>query len=87
MVMTADTPTYLHFLQISPNPVAVAGGLSEAMRAKLIEIGDGQPVEYALGGVGFALKRRGLVFVNQLGARHLTDHGHAVRRVIEGGEG
>ena len=79
--------TYLQKMQISPDPVAVAGGLSEAMRAKLIEIGDGQPVDYARGGVGFALKRRGLVFVNQLGARDLTDHGHAVRRVIAGGEG
>ena len=60
----------------------IAAGLSEAQKAKLLAIGDGQPREFALGVAGFVLLRRGLAFVNDLGARHLTDEGHAVRKVL-----
>jgi hypothetical protein len=57
----------------------IVADLTPAQRAKLLEIGNGQPREYALGGAGFALLRKNLVFVNELGARHLTDEGHAIR--------
>lgn len=65
----------------------IAAGLSEAQKAKLFDIGDGKPHEYALGTTGFALMRMGLVFVNELGARHLTDAGHAIRKVLERSNG
>lgn len=57
--------------------------LSPTQRAKLADIAPSQPREYPLGQTGHALIRIGLVFVNELGARHLTDAGHAVLR---GGE-
>lgn len=68
------------------DPAGVASMLTDAQKRMIIEIGDGQPCEYALGMAGFALMRRGLVFVNELGARHLTDDGHAVRQSIQDGE-
>ena len=37
----------------------IAAGLSEAQKAKLFDIGDGKPHEYALGTTGFALMRMG----------------------------
>jgi hypothetical protein len=60
----------------------IANGLTKAQRAMLIDIADGKPREYSLGQTGFALDRQGLVFVNELGARHLTDEGHAVRAYL-----
>ena len=51
----------------------VIAGLTGSQKRMLMEIGQGQPREYALGRTGFALVRMGLVFVNDLGARHLTD--------------
>lgn len=57
----------------------IARGLSEAQRVMLIDLGRGQPREYSLGRAGFALIDKELAFVNELGARHLTDLGHAVR--------
>ena len=68
-------------------PEQIAAGLTETMRSMLVDIGDGKPREYALGRTGFALCDRGLVFVNELGARHLTDAGQAVRAVLERGDG
>jgi hypothetical protein len=56
----------------------------EAQQRMIVDIGDGQPSEYPLGLTGFALMRRGLLFVNELGARHLTDLGLAVREVLKG---
>lgn len=56
--------------------------LTEAQKRKLLAIGDGQPVEFPLGQSGLFLIERGLAFVNELGARHLTDEGHAVRRAL-----
>ena len=62
--------------------------LTKAQKAMLVEIDRGQPREYALGKTGFALMSKGLVFVNELGARHLTDAGHAARaRTIEAASG
>jgi hypothetical protein len=49
----------------------------------ILEIGDGRPREYSLGQSGFALLRLELVFVNELGARHLSDVGQSVRAIIE----
>ena len=63
---------------------AIAKGLSQAQRRMIVDIGDGKPREYALGQTGFALERMRLVFVNELGARHLTDSGHALRAYLEG---
>lgn len=64
----------------------IARGLTKAQREKLLTIGDGQPREFSLGGSGFALVRHGLAFVNELGARHLTDDGHAVRAHLQSQE-
>lgn len=61
----------------------IARSLSPAMRKMILEIGDGQPREYALGQSGFALLRLKLVFINELGARHLSDDGQSVRAIIE----
>lgn len=63
-------------------PVLLAAQLTPPQRAMILDIGDGKPREYALGVTGFALLRAKLVFVNKLGARHLTDEGHAVRRAL-----
>jgi hypothetical protein len=65
-------------------PKVVAGQLTAPQRRMLLDIGDGKPREFGLGVTGFALLRAKLVFVNELGARHLTDDGHAVRRVLQG---
>lgn len=62
----------------------IAAGLTKAQREKLLAIGDGQPREFSLAGPGFALVRSGLAFVNELGARHLTDEGHAVCDHLKG---
>ena len=62
----------------------IAAGLSLAQRRMLLDIGDGRPREYSLGRTGFSLIDSRLAYVNELGARHLTDLGHAVRRVIAG---
>lgn len=64
---------------MAPDLTALAAGLTEAQRRKILSIGDGQPVEFALGQSGLFLIERGFAFVNELGARHLTDLGHAVR--------
>jgi hypothetical protein len=61
----------------------IAAGLTEKQKTMLLEIGSGKPQEYALGQVGFALLRRKLVFVNELGARHITETGLAVRDSIK----
>lgn len=61
----------------------IAAQLTAPQRHMILTIGDGQPREFTLGVVGFALLRSGLVFVNELGARHLTDDGHAVRKVLQ----
>jgi len=53
--------------------------MTPAQHAKLNAIGDGKPAEYPLGHAGHALIRMGLVYVNELGARHLTDAGHKQR--------
>lgn len=58
---------------------AIIARMSEAQKRKLFAIGDGQPVEFALGQSGLFLIERGFAFVNELGARHLTDRGCAVR--------
>ncbi len=60
----------------------IAAGLTPAQRRKLLTIGDGQPCEFPLETSGFALMRKDLVFVNELGARQLTDVGHQVRKII-----
>ena len=65
----------------------IAGGLSEAQRRKLLAIGNGQPVEFALHASGLFLIERGFAFVNELGARHLTDEGHAVRAHLQKEQG
>lgn len=62
----------------------IAAGLSEAQRRIMADLEKGQPCEYALGRAGFALLNSGLAFVNEFGARHLTDLGHAVRNHIKG---
>jgi len=54
--------------------------LTEPQRRKLTALRNGQPAEYPLGRTGHALIRMGLVFVNELGARQLTDAGHGVLR-------
>ena len=55
-----------------PSPAGVISNLlTPAQRAKLNAIGDGKPAEYPLGHAGHALIRMGLVYVNELGARHL----------------
>ncbi len=54
--------------------------LTEPQHRKLSEIQPGQPAEYPLGRTGHALIRMGLVFVNEFGARCLTDAGHGVLR-------
>lgn len=64
-------------------PEQVAAGLSEAQKRKILAIGHGQPVEYPLHASGLWLIERGLVFVNELGARHLTDDGYSVRAILE----
>ncbi len=56
--------------------------LTQAQKNKLLAIGDGQPVEFPLHSSGLFLIERGYVFVNELGARHLTDLGHAVRAYL-----
>ena len=61
----------------------IAAGLTGAQKRKIVAIGNGQPREFALGVTGFALLRFGLAFVNELGARHLTDDGHAVRAILQ----
>lgn len=61
----------------------VVNSLTEAQRRMILTIGDGQPRGFALGVTGFALLRMKLAFVNELGARHLTDEGHAVRKLLE----
>lgn len=61
----------------------IAERLTEAQQRMIVDIGDGQPREYALGQTGFALMRMGLVFINDLGARHLTDRGHQARRILQ----
>lgn len=68
---------------MTPDLENLAAGLSEAQRVKLFDLRHGQPSHYVLGLAGFALMRRGLAFVNELGTRHLTDLGHAVCRHIE----
>ncbi|RKF23340.1 hypothetical protein D6851_02390 [Altericroceibacterium spongiae] len=68
------------------DPREIAAGLSEAQKRKLAAIGDGQPEEFALGQYGLFLIERGYAFVNELGARHLTDKGHATLRAILKGE-
>ncbi len=60
----------------------VAVALPLAQRRMILRIDRGQPREFGLGTAGFALMRKGLVFVNELGARHLTDEGHAVREIL-----
>ncbi len=60
----------------------IAKQLTEPQRRMILAIGAGQPREFVLGGTGFALLRAKLAFVNELGARHLTDLGNAVRRVL-----
>lgn len=57
--------------------------MSASQQGKLFAIGNGRPREYALGQSGSALVRKGLAFVNELGARHLTDLGWAVRKQLE----
>lgn len=64
------------------NPADIARALSEAQRRKLIELENGQPREFSLGLPGLALVDNGLAFVNELGARHLTDFGHAVLKHV-----
>lgn len=65
------------------DPHTIARSLSPAQRSMILEIGDGRPREYSLGQSGFALLRLELVFVNELGARHLSDVGQSVRAIIE----
>jgi hypothetical protein len=66
----------------------IARTLTPAQCRMLVEIDRGQPRQFALGRAGFKLIDLGLAFVNELGARHLTDRGLAVRReIIKGGEG
>lgn len=62
----------------------VIADLTAPQRRMILEIGQGQPREYSLGKTGFALVRMGLVFVNDLGARHLTDDGHSVHTLLKG---
>lgn len=64
----------------------IAEGLTEAMRTVIYDLKDGRSREYALGATGFALIRRGLVFVNELGERHLTKEGRHVISVLSRGE-
>ena len=61
--------------------------MTGAQKRKLAAIGNGQPKEFPLGQSGLFLIERGFVFVNDLGARHLTDKGHEVLRTILRGEG
>ena len=58
--------------------------LTVAQRRKLRAIGNGQPAEFPLHASGLFLIERGFAFVNELGARHLTDKGHAMLRFLEG---
>ena len=60
----------------------IARALTGAQRQMLIALKSGQPQEFVLGRTGFALIDNGLAFVNELGARHLTDWGHAVLKHI-----
>jgi hypothetical protein len=60
-------------------PAEIAAKLTKAQRAKILAIGNGQPREFAWGQSGLFLIERGFAFENELGARHLTDKGHAVR--------
>lgn len=64
------------------NPADIARALSEAQRRMLIALENGQPKEFSLGLPGLALIDNGLAFVNELGARHLTDWGHAVLKHV-----
>ena len=65
------------------DPAHIAASLTKAQRAKIMAIGDGQPVEFSLGQSGLFLIERGFAFENELGARHLTDLGHAVRTHLQ----
>jgi hypothetical protein len=58
--------------------------LTVAQRRKLLAIENGQPKEFPLHASGLFLIERGFVFVNELGARHLTDNGHAMARFLRG---
>lgn len=64
------------------NPADIARALSEAQRRMLIALENSQPKEFSLGLPGLALIDNGLAFVNELGARHLTDRGHAVLKHV-----
>lgn len=61
----------------------IAKGLTEAQRRKIVAIGDGQPKEFPWHSSGLFLIERGYAFENPLGARHLTDLGHAVRTYLQ----
>lgn len=65
------------------DPHTIARSLSPAQRKMILDIGDGRPREYSLGRTGFSLLRLKLVFINELGARHLSDDGQSVRAIIE----
>lgn len=65
-----------------PDPADIARALSEAQRRMLIALENGKPREFPLGLPGMALIDNGLAFVNELGARHLTDWGHAVLKHV-----
>ena len=58
--------------------------LTQAQKRKLLAIGDGQPKEFPWHSSGLFLIERGYAFENELGARHLTDLGHDVRKRIIG---
>lgn len=64
-------------------PEQIADSLADAQRRKIMAIGDGQPREFAWGSSGLHLIERCLAFENELGVRHLTDFGHAVRAILK----
>ncbi len=64
-------------------PEWAAKRMTAAQKRKLLSIGNGQPAEYPLHASGLYLIERGMVFVNELGARRLTDFGQKVRAFLE----
>jgi hypothetical protein len=65
------------------DPAKIAAGLTKAQKKMVLEIGTGRPREYSLGRAGFALMRAKLVYVNELGARHLTNAGRELYAILE----
>lgn len=66
------------------NVHSIVAGLTTAQKNKLHELSNSQPIEYPMGKAGANLVKQGLAFINELGARHLTDLGHNVYRAIKG---